>query len=55
MKDAASKRLEKFNWNKNEPALWKMNKYKKVQPRTDTNNANSLRSSMHRALSSLKP
>ena len=55
LKEAATKRLGKFDWLKETPALWKINKFKNIQPRTDTNNDKNKRSSLYRAESSLQP
>ena len=55
LKSAATKRLEKFDWAKETPALWKINKFKNIQPRTNTNNDKNKRSSLYRAESCIKP
>jgi hypothetical protein len=37
VKEAAAKRLAKFDWQKKASPLWKINKFEKVTPRTNTN------------------
>ena len=41
VKEAASKRLAKFDWQKKQSPLWKINKFDKVTPRTNTHNPQS--------------